>query len=88
MAILIKAIDTFGFIGALPAGTLVEISDRVKVFTLYFSAVFSFILTALLAIDIITSGGTEGVARFTIMVEAINALATILAFPAVALIWV
>ena len=89
LAIVIKAIDTFGFIGALPAGALVEIRDGIKVFTLYFSAIailFFIIFTTLLTINVETSRCTESVAGFTIVIKTIDTLATILAFPAVALV--
>ena len=85
---MVEAIDAFAAILAFPATTIVCIFEGGKElaqFYIFILFVFYF-WSALLAVDIETGRCTESITSLSVVVEAIDALATILAFPAVAIV--
>ena len=101
LAILVKAIYALAAIFALPAVTIVWIGKgneefaflvfskvSITVFIILFFAfrgVF-FLFTAFLAVDVESSRCTEGVTGFTVVIKAIDTLASVFALPSVAIV--
>ena len=99
LAIVIKAIYALAAIFALPAVTIVWIGKgneefaflafskvSITVFIILFFVLVFFLFTAFLAVDVEPSRCTEGVTGFTVVIKAIDTLASVFALPSVAIV--
>ena len=95
LAIVVKAINALAAIFALPAVTIVWIGKGNEEFAFFafsevsitvFIILVFFLFTAFLAVDVEPSRCTEGVTGFTVVIKAIDTLASVFALPSVAIV--